>query len=129
MSHVFGSGTFSKPSTLAIALCSGVPVDANTGANLPEIANAGGYARQTLNPSSDSWLDPVGTNGTCYNHTEILFPTASADWGWVSGVAILDSATYGAGNLLIWGALTTPKLIGNGDAFRFASGSLQNTLQ
>jgi hypothetical protein len=126
-SHIFGSGTLSKPSTLAFALLRNPPTDGMTGATIPEVSNAGGYARQTLNPSSSNWLDPIGTDGLCYNHQQVLFPTATADWGWVSGVAILDSATYGAGNVWIHGTLTTPKLIGVGDAFRFASGDLDIT--
>lgn len=126
-SHILGSGTFSKPSVLAIALTRNTPADAQTGATIPEIANAGAYARQSLNPSSTNWLDPVGTDGAAENLVAVTFPQATADWGWVSGVAICDSATYGAGNMLIHGALTLPKLISNGDQFRFASGDLDIT--
>jgi hypothetical protein len=118
-SHIFGSGTYTKPTVLAVALCSGVPVDANTGANIPEIANAGAYARVTFNPSATNWKDPVAIDGIVNNLLAITFTQANADWGWVSGVAICDSATFGAGNMLVWGQLTTPKLIGNGDQFRF----------
>lgn len=39
----------------------------------------------------------------------------SANWGVVFGTMVLDSATYGAGNALIWTALTTPKTVNNGD--------------
>lgn len=117
-SHIFGSGTFTKPAVLGIALCSGFPSDAMTGATIPEMANAGAYARQTLNPSSVNWLDPIGADGTCYNNVQIDFPTATANWGLVSGVAIVTSATYGAGQMLVRGALTTPKVIDSGDALR-----------
>lgn len=117
-SHIFGSGTFTKPTVLAIALCSGAPTDAMTGATIPEMVNTGAYARQTLNPSATNWLDPIGTDGICYNLVQVDFPTATASWGWVSGVAIATSATYGAGQMLVRGSLTTPKVIDSGDALR-----------
>jgi hypothetical protein len=126
-SHIFGSGTFSKPATIAVALCSTVPNDASTGATIPELANSGSYARYTLNPSATNWLDPVATNGICTNLVALSYTKATADWGWISGVAICDSASYGAGNVLIWGTLTTPKLIGNGDTFSFGSGDISVT--
>ncbi len=126
-SHIFGSGTFSKPPTLAVALCSGVPTDAKTGATIPELPNTGGYVRKTLNPSATNWLDPVAVDGICSNLQAVLFDQAASDWGWVSGVALIDNATYGAGNVLIWGQLTVPKLIGAGDQFQFASGTLATT--
>lgn len=116
-SHLLGSGTFSKPSTLAVALCSGTPVDSMTGATIPELPNAGAYARQTLNPSATNWTDPVAADGIAYNLATITFPVATSDWGWVSGIAILDSATYGAGHVLLRGSLTTPKNIGSSDEF------------
>lgn len=116
-SHIFGSGTFTKPPAIAVALCSGEPTDAMTGATIPELPNAGSYARQAVTQNANNWTDPLAANGICYNLTAIAFPQATADWGWVSGIAICTSATYGAGNHLVHAALTTPKLIGNGDTF------------
>lgn len=127
-SHIFGTGTFTKPGTLAIALCSGVPTDAMTGATIPELPNGNGYTRKTLDPSAANWLDPIGAGGLCENLVAVTWDAATASWGWVSGVAIVDSATYGQGNVLIHGALTTPKNIDVDDQFRFPSGSLDITL-
>ena len=99
-SHMFGSGTFSKPTVIAVALTRDVPADIQTGATIPEVANAGSYARTTHTPSANNWIDPVGVGGACSNIGAITFPVATADWGWVSGVAICDSATWGAGNMM-----------------------------
>lgn len=127
-SHIFGSGTFAKPTVIAIAACNVVPVDSDTGALTGrEVANSGAYARQTLNPSAVNWTDPVGVNGICYNLGTITFPVATASWGWVSGVAICDSATFGAGNHLIWGALTTSKLIDTNDQLIIAPSGIAIT--
>jgi len=128
LSHLLGSGTFSKPSVIAVALCRNVPDDSMTGATIPEVANAGAYARQTINPSETNWLDPVAADGTTHNKVAITFPTATADWGWVSGVVLASSATHGAGQVYVHAALTTPKLVGSGDTFSFASGALPVTM-
>jgi hypothetical protein len=40
----------------------------------------------------------------------------------------MDSATYGAGNMLAWSALTTPQAIGSGNTVSFAVGDLDITL-
>lgn len=114
-SHLLGSGTFTKPSTTAIALTRNAPLDADTGSSNTELANTGAYARQTLNPGFTNWTDPVAVDGIQYNLATITFPVATADWGWVSGVLICSSATYATGLAYVKGNLTTPKLIGNGD--------------
>jgi hypothetical protein len=42
-------------------------------------------------------------------------------------VAICDSATWGAGNMLFWGTLSVSKVVGVGDVFKFAIGDLDIT--
>lgn len=59
------------------------------------------------------------------NKYQIIFPTALNDWGFVSGVAILDNANYRSGNLLMYSTLTNPRLVYAGDNIRFDSESLQ----
>jgi hypothetical protein len=127
--HIFRTGTFTKPSVLAIALCTAAPTDADTGAlTAKEVANAGAYARQTLNPLDANWAAASATDGLTDNASAITFPTATAAWGTVTHVAICDSATYGAGNLLFHGALTTSKVVGINDVFSFAIGALDVTI-
>ncbi len=120
-SHIFGTGTFGKPGTIAIALTVTPPNDADTGASARELPNTGAYARQTLANGAGSnlrWTDPVGTDSIVYNLETITFPVASNTWGWVSGALVCDSATYAGGNALIHGTLTTPKYIDNGDQLK-----------
>ena len=115
-------GTFSKPATVAIALCTAVPYEYQNGATIPELPNTGGYARK-INCSGDAfWNQNVHGSGS--NIAETLWANASANWGYVSGVALVDSATYGAGNVLFYGALNNPRIVLNGDAFKFNAGSL-----
>jgi hypothetical protein len=108
-SHLFRSATFAKPTVLAIVLSSGTPVDSMTGSNCLEWQNAGGYVRQTLNPSDTNWSADNLTQGLTYNNQAITFPVCTLPGGWVSGILIADSATYGQGQILVWGSSTVPK--------------------
>lgn len=124
INHIFRANTFSKPTTIAIGLTLDVPTDSA----YTEVANANGYARYT-NASGDSAWDAPGAGGTTQNAAEFTFATATGDWGTVSGVIITDNATYGGGNVLMHGALTTPKLVQNGDIFKFSIGALDISVQ
>jgi len=59
------------------------------------------------------------------NKYQIVFPTALQDWGFVSGVAVLDNSTYQSGNLLMYSTLSNPRLVFAGDNIRFDAESLQ----
>jgi len=62
------------------------------------------------------------------NGTAITFPTATGSWGTILSAYIVDSATYGAGNVLYGGDLATSKTVGTGDTVSFAaSGGLTVT--
>ena len=128
LKHIFRTGSFTKPSVLAIALCTSAPVDSDTGALTgKEVASAGAYQRQTLNPLDANWT-AVGAAGLTDNASAITFPVATANWGTITHVAICDNATNGAGNLLLYGTLTTSKVVNTGDTFRFNIGDLDVTL-
>lgn len=128
-SHVFGTGTFSKPATIAIALTSTPPTDTDTGASSRELADTGAYARQAHANGAGAenrWTDPVAADGIVYNlGSPITFPVATAAWGWVSGVLITDNTTHGAGNALVHGTLTTPKYIDTNDQLVINASGIQ----
>jgi len=127
--HIFRTGSFTKPTVLAIALCTAAPTDASTGATIAEVANANGYARQTLNPLDANWTAASSTDGLTDNASAITFPVCTGSpWGTVTHFAILDSATHGAGNVLIHGALAVSKVVGVGDTFSFPIGTLDVTV-
>ena len=125
INHVFRTSSYTKPSTLAIALCTSAPTDSDTGSLTgKEVSNAGSYARVALNPLDANWAATSGGNGTTSNVSTITFPTATADWGTVTHVAICDSSTYGGGNLLFWGPLTASKTVSNGDTLTLSASGL-----
>jgi hypothetical protein len=115
--HLFRTGSFTKPTVIAIGLYTAAPSDAGGGTEV----TGGAYARQTLNPLDANWTDPT-TTGTTDNASAITFPTATANWGTITHVGIFDAAS--AGNLLFWGALTQSKVVNSGDTFSFAIGAL-----
>ncbi len=129
ITHILRTATFNKPGAIAIALCSNIPFNTDNGGLQAghEIANANAYARQLLNPADANWAATtyVSTSGQTQNSAGITFPVAtSADWGWISGVAICDSGVWGTGNMLLFGSLRTPKYIGVGDQFIFNAGDI-----
>jgi hypothetical protein len=138
--HIFRGQSFPKPSSIAIALTSGVPIDSNTGGTIPEVpstinGSGTGYSRillaNTVNSGNSYWTfvstncDISGCQSIIKNTTNRVFDTALLNWGWVSGIAILDNETYGQGNLLMHAQLDNPRIIYEGDNVVFNSDTLQ----
>ena len=67
-------------------------------------------------------------NGFIKNSNQLIFNTALTDWGWVSGIAILDNSTVGSGNLLMYAALDNPRFVYTGDNIKFDNNSLEISL-
>ncbi len=115
------------PANLYVGLFTANPTDGTSGTEVA--GNA--YARVAVASSLANWagtqaaLSTVassGTSGTTSNNGVISFPTPSASWGTVSGMAIFDAAS--GGNMLVWSALTQNKLINSGDSVTFPASSL-----
>ena len=68
-------------------------------------------------------------NGFIKNKKEIVFNTALTDWGWVSGIAIVDNSEHGSGNLLMYAQLQNPRNVYIGDSIKFNSNSLEISLK
>jgi hypothetical protein len=67
-------------------------------------------------------------NGFVKNKDQLVFNTALTDWGWVSGIAILDNSTIGSGNLLMYAELDNPRYVYTGDNIKFDNNSLEISL-
>ncbi len=81
--------------------------------------SGGAYARQLA-----GLIAP--TDGVSSNAADITFPTATANWGTVTHVALMDAVT--AGNVLMWSTLDTSKIVNNGDTFKINTGDLDVTV-
>ena len=81
--------------------------------------SGGAYARQLAGLSAPS-------DGVTANAADITFPTATANWGTVTHVALMDAAA--AGNVLMWSLLDVSKVVNSGDTFKINLGDLDVTV-
>jgi hypothetical protein len=146
LDHIFRGGSFAKPSYLAIALCSGVPQDGDTGETIPELpelysdgVTRTGYARIPIGPPAQSgdsfWKfyeeDFAAGSGVIKNCDKIIWNMAERDpnntdfgWGWVSGVAIVDDWRVGSGNVIMRSELDNKRIVYAADTLMFSEEKL-----
>jgi len=94
--------------------------------NVPTLeVSAGNYGRQLAGLAAPS-------GGASSNAANITFPTATANWGTISHVALVDHVTnvnWGTGvNVRMWGALNATKVVNIGDTFMINTGDLDVTV-
>lgn len=123
LEHSVGKTSWTMPTNCYAALWTTAPNDASTGAApSPGVEVTGGsYARIQTNAS---W--GAAAAGQIANNADIVFATASASWGTVVHVSLMDALT--TGNFLWNGTLTASKTVGSGDVFKFLTGQLILTL-
>lgn len=114
IAHTFSNTAFTSPSTVYVALYTVAPTDSSAGTEV----TGGGYARQSAAFTT--------TNNQASNTSAIEYPTATANYGTVVAVAVLDAAS--SGNMLAYAALSTSKTISTGDVFRIPAGDLDISL-
>ena len=123
--------SYTAPTTIYVALLTAAPSDSSGGT---EVANSNNYARGSLACNMTNWAGTQsagstttssGTSGTTSNNSVITFNTPSGNWGTVTHFALMDSGTYGAGNVLFHGALSASKTIFSGDAVSIQAAQLQ----
>jgi len=126
LNHVLTSTSYSAPSTRYVALFNNT--SGNALANLQqgiitdEVSTSGtAYARQTVTFALASPSTGAGPSSSATNAT-VTFPTATASFGSITHVAVMDAST--SGNVLFFGAVTTAKQIDTGDTFQITSGNL-----
>jgi hypothetical protein len=117
--HLFRTGSFTKPTVLAVALYTAAPGETGGGTEV----SGGSYARVQNNPLDANWTAASATDGLTDNAVALAYPTPTANWGVCTHIGLFDALTVG--NMLIYGPLTTPKTVNNGDpAPSFAIGAL-----
>jgi hypothetical protein len=112
--HVFGATAYTAPSTLYVALFTSDPGETGSGTEV----SGGSYARQTITFTV--------TGNQASNTSAVEFPTATGSWGTITYAAVYDALS--SGNLLAYGALTTPKTIASGDVLRIPAGDFDINL-
>ena len=114
-----------KPAAIYIGLWTATLDDASDGDTAGE-CSGGSYAREQVTQADANWDVTVGGDGHTANTLDIEFTTATAGWGTVTDVAVLDAAS--SGEILFYGALTASKTVNNGDTFKFNAGDLEITI-
>lgn len=110
----FTTGSPTRPTAWHVALFTAAPGEAGGGTEV----SGGSYARlsATFTVSGD-----LATNSGA-----LEWPTAAANWGTITHVAVFDASS--GGNILAYAALTASKNITTGDVFRIPAGDLDITL-
>lgn len=108
------TGSPTRPTEWFVGLFTAAPGEAGGGTEV----SGGSYARQAVT------LSVSGNLAT--NAAAVEWPTATADWGTITHVAVFDAST--SGNMLVYAALTTSKTISTGDVLRIPLGDLDITL-
>lgn len=121
--HMLRNQAFTPPTTIYVALfTSSTGLENNSG--VTGEVSGGSYARQACA------LD-AASNGASQNTSEITFPTATANWGTITHMALVDHAsntTWGTNvNVLMWTALNVSKVVNQDDIFKFAAGDIDVT--
>jgi len=121
LDHVLSNAAFTQPSTLYLGLFT---ESGSTAANLEagtltDEVGGGSYIRETIS------FDPASA-GSADSAATVTFTTATATWGEITHVAVMDASS--GGNVLFYGAVTTPKTIESGDTFQVTAGNLTISL-
>lgn len=117
LDHSVGKTSWTMP-TVYVALYTTAPTDSTSGTEV----SGGSYARVAT--TGATWN--AAASGANSNASAIVFPTASASWGTVTAVALVDASS--AGNIVWYGTLTSNKTVDSGDTFQFAAGALTLSL-
>jgi len=118
----YGTAPYTGATTLYLALFNNTSTNALTnleaGTLTDEVTtSSSAYARQTITFAA-------AASGSSASSATVTFPTATASWGSITHIAVMDGGTAGAGNVLFYGAVTTAKTIDTGDTFQVSSGNL-----
>ena len=123
--HILRTGTFTKPTSLEIALFTTAPGEDSTGG--VEVTGDG-YARVACGPDDSMWIEPTDGSGEFVNLVDFTFPNPTSDWAvdpsFITAMGIYDAG----GNLLITQDLIVPQEVFNGGLPpKFAAGDLKIT--
>lgn len=114
---VLVTGTPTRASGTWLALYTAAPTDSTAGT---EVTNANAYARQAVTFNA-------AASGSTANAATVTWPAATGSWGTVAAVAVVDSATHGAGNVIAYGNLTASQAVANTNVFEILAGQLTVT--
>jgi|SRR5262245_2351586 len=116
LNFLFRAGSYTPVSNYYVALFTVAPGYAGGGTEV----TGGSYARQAIANNASQWTAPTAREIS--NVNAVTFPQASATWGVVTHFGLMDNLS--GGNMLAFGALTTPVDCPVGSQRKFPAGSL-----
>ena len=124
LDHVLTATTYTAPAARYLALFT------NTSTNAATNLEAGTLTDE-VSTSSSAYIRKAVTfaaasSGTSATNATVTFDAATANWGTITHIAIMDAVS--SGNVLFYGAVTTAKTIETGDTFQVSSGNLTVSL-
>lgn len=105
---------YTPPTTIYLGLYTALPTQSGGGTEV----SGGSYLRQPI-----AFSAPV--NGVASNSADVLFPSATADWGTILGYGYFDAVS--GGNLLSFNPFGASRVILNGDILRLPSSQMTIT--
>jgi hypothetical protein len=115
LDHLLGTAAFTMPAQVYVALYTTATDDAAGGTEV----TGGAYVRQAVDFAA-------AAAGAANPLADVSFPEASANWGNVTHIGLMDASS--AGNRLMHGPLTASKQIDTGDTFRIPLADLDVAL-
>lgn len=115
---VLRATAYTAPTATWLSLHVGDPTRDPTTAATTEVGGGVGYGRVHI--LTADWGAPV--DGLLSPTVDVVFSTATGDWGNCTHVGVWDAFT--AGNYLLHGALQTPHHIVSGETPQYSAGNL-----
>lgn len=119
LDHTFGVTTYTPPATVFLAAYTVAPTSSGGGTEV----TGGSYARKSVPNNTTNWAN--SSSGLKTSLLDQDFVQATASWGTIVAVGILDAST--AGNLLVFDDFTGVT-INNLDTLRLPAGDIDITL-
>ncbi len=128
LDFAFRDQAFAVPDTF-VAYATADLTDANTGATMTEVANSNNYSRKQVNingGASPTW--DLAASGLVDNTDDITQAAPSGSWGLITALVLIDSVTWGAGNVLFYDNGITEQTPVSGDTVKNSAGNLDVSL-
>lgn len=119
LNGVLGGADFTLPTNVYIALSTAAWSASATGSAMTEVAS-GAYSRVAVTNNPTNW--PAASSQSKSNGTVFTFPTATAAWGTILSVYIVDAGSNG--NCLYGADLTASRVVASGDTASFAAAAV-----
>jgi hypothetical protein len=125
INHIVRDTAWTAPSVVYVGLVGLYDAAELEAGTITKEISGNAYARVSVKGDA-KWTGGSATNGLTDNVDAIEFVTAAGgDWEHVSGLFLSNAST--AGDVILYGALTSVKFVEDGDQFVIAAGDLDIT--